>query len=58
MLVDPKNRNRLSDRVIEILQHPVIARSQADALRYRCTKRLDWSNVSMSYSALLHNVMP
>jgi len=58
MLVDPKNRNLLSDRIIEVLQLPAVALSRADALRQKCTKRLDWSNVSMSYRAPLNNVMP
>jgi glycosyltransferase involved in cell wall biosynthesis len=53
--VDAKNTGALAAAVLDTLANPSIARARALMIREAAVKRIDWSQITKRYAALIHD---
>ncbi|MGY0652266.1 glycosyltransferase [Luteimonas sp. A537] len=57
-LVDPRKPEQLLDAVLDVLENPRSARSQAESLHEDLINRFDWESVRNGYAAILSTCSP
>ncbi|KRG75017.1 hypothetical protein ABB30_12995 [Stenotrophomonas ginsengisoli] len=54
--MDPRDHDRLADRIVDNLMQPESALIRAEQLRHSLGRRLDWPSVATGYAQILHHL--